>query len=232
MTFTVNDISAGYGQLTALREISFSAEAGEILAVIGANGAGKSTLLKTIAGQLRPLTGSIVIDGEDVTALSATARARRGILMVPEGRRLFPSLTVKENLQLGTSTGRKGHWNLDSVCELFPLVAERLNRVAGQMSGGEQQATAIARALVGNPEVLMLDEISLGLAPAIVVDFYDRLGDITQRGTTVILVEQDVKRALSVADQVHCLLEGQTSLAGRDLDVADIAAAYFGTGQR
>lgn len=230
MSFVVNDLSAGYGQLTALRNISFSIEPGEILAVIGANGAGKSTLLKTIAGQLTALTGSVVIDGEDVTKESANARARRGILMVPEGRRLFPSLTVKENLQLGTATGRKGEWNLDTVCELFPLVAERLNRRAGQMSGGEQQATAIARALVGNPEVLMLDEISLGLAPAIVVELYDRLGEITKRGTTVILVEQDVKRAVSVADQVHCLLEGQTSLAGRNLDVAEIAAAYFGTG--
>jgi branched-chain amino acid transport system ATP-binding protein len=232
MTLEVNDLSAGYGQLTALRNISFSVEAGEILAIIGANGAGKSTLLKTIAGQLRALTGSVVLDGDDVTAVSASARARRGILMVPEGRRLFPSLTVKENLQLGMSTGRKGDWNLDTVCELFPLVAERLNRRAGQMSGGEQQATAIARALVGNPEVLMLDEISLGLAPAIVVEFYDRLGEITKRGTAVLLVEQDVKRALSVADQVHCLLEGQTSLAGRDLDFAEIAVAYFGTGRR
>lgn len=230
MSLVVNDLSAGYGQLTALRNISFSVEPGEILAVIGANGAGKSTLLKTIAGQLTALTGSVVIDGEDVTKETANARARRGILMVPEGRRLFPSLTVKENLQLGTATGRQGEWNLDTVCELFPLVAERLNRRAGQMSGGEQQATAIARALVGNPEVLMLDEISLGLAPAIVVELYDRLGEITKRGTTVILVEQDVKRAVSVADQVHCLLEGQTSLAGRNLDVAEIAAAYFGTG--
>jgi branched-chain amino acid transport system ATP-binding protein len=232
MTLVVNDLSAAYGQLTALRNVSFTVEAGEILAIIGANGAGKSTLLKTIAGQLGAVTGSVVVDGNDVTSLSASARARRGILMVPEGRRLFPSLTVKENLQLGTSTRRKGDWNLATVCELFPLVAERLNRIAGQMSGGEQQATAIARALVGNPQVLMLDEISLGLAPAIVAGFYDRLGEITKRGTTVILVEQDVKRALSVADQVHCLLEGQTSLAGRDLDVAEIAAAYFGTGTR
>jgi branched-chain amino acid transport system ATP-binding protein len=231
MTLVVDDLSAGYGQLVALRNISFSVEAGEILAIIGANGAGKSTLLKTIAGQLRALTGSVVLDGVEVTALSASSRARRGVLMVPEGRRLFPSLTVKENLQLGTSTGRKGAWTIEAVCELFPLVAERLNRRAGQMSGGEQQATAIARALVGNPEVIMLDEISLGLAPAIVVEFYDRLPEITKRGTTVILVEQDVKRALSVADQVHCLLEGQTSLAGRNLDVADIAAAYFGTGR-
>jgi len=231
MTLVVDDLSAGYGQLVALRNVSFSVEAGEILAIIGANGAGKSTLLKTIAGQLKALTGSVVVDGVDVTGLPASSRARRGILMVPEGRRLFPSLTVKENLQLGMSTGRSGDWNLETVCELFPLVAERLNRRAGQMSGGEQQATAIARALVGNPEVIMLDEISLGLAPAIVVEFYDRLGEITKRGTTVVLVEQDVKRALSVADQVHCLLEGQTSLAGRDLDVADIAAAYFGTGR-
>ena len=232
MTLAVEDLSAGYGQLTALRNVSFSVEAGEILAIIGANGAGKSTLLKTIAGQLRARTGSVVVNGDDVTSLPASARARRGILMVPEGRHLFPSLTVKENLQLGTSTGRKGDWNLDTVCELFPLVAQRLDRVAGQLSGGEQQATAIARALVGNPDLLMLDEISLGLAPAVVVGFYDRLGEITRRGTAVILVEQDVKRVLSVADQVHCLLEGRTSLTGRDLDIAEIAAAYFGTGMR
>lgn len=230
MTFEVKNLSAGYGQLTALRDISFSVEPGETLAIIGANGAGKSTLLKTIAGQLSAWTGTVTIDGEDVTKTSANARARRGILMVPEGRRLFPSLTVKENLQLGTATGRSGDWNIETVCELFPLVAERLNRRAGQMSGGEQQATAIARALVGNPEVLMLDEISLGLAPAIVVELYERLGEITKRGTTVILVEQDVKRAVSVADQVICLLEGQISLAGRNLNVAEISAAYFGTG--
>jgi len=232
MTIRVEGLSAAYGQLTALREVSLRVEPGEILAIVGANGAGKSTLLKTIAGQLAATTGSVHIDDRDVTRLAASERARLGILLVPEGRRLFPSLTVRENLQVGTSTGRAGVWTIDSVCDLFPLVEERLDRRAGLMSGGEQQATAIARALVGNPSVLMLDEISLGLAPTIVVDLYSKLGRITEQGTSILLVEQDVRRAATVADQIHCLLEGSTALAGRDLDLADITAAYFGVSTR
>jgi len=232
MTLLVDDLSASYGQLIALRNVSLRVEPGEVLAVIGANGAGKSTLLRTIVGQQPALTGSVSLDDEDVTSLSASERSRRGILLVPEGRRLFPSLTVRENLQLGASTRRGGKWTIDTVCALFPLVAERLDRRAGQLSGGEQQATAIARALVGNPSVLMLDEISLGLAPTIVNELYSRLDRITEQGTAVLLVEQDVRRAVGVADQVLCLLEGATSLAGRELEYAEIAAAYFGEGTR
>ncbi len=224
----VDGLSAAYGQLTAIRSISLTVDTGGILAVIGANGAGKSTLLKTIAGQLAATAGTVKLDGVDVTRLSAFERARRGIVLVPEGRRLFASLTVHENLQVALSAKRPGRWTIDAVYELFPLVAERRDRRAGEMSGGEQQATAIARALVANPSVLLLDEVSLGLAPAIVGQLYDRLPLIQQQGTAILLVEQDVSQALRVADDVHCLLQGSTSLAGRDLELADISRAYFG----
>ncbi len=222
-------VSAGYGQLTAVREISLTLDAGGILAVIGANGAGKSTLLKTIAGQLRATSGAIRYDGVDITTLPSHERARRGIVMVPEGRRLFPSLSVHENLQIGLSAKRAGAWTIDRVYELFPLVAERRARRAGDLSGGEQQATAIARALVANPSVLLLDEVSLGLAPAIIGQLYDRLPLIREQGTAVLLVEQDVAQAMKASPHVHCLLQGRTALAGTDLDVADISRAYFGT---
>lgn len=226
----VTGLSAAYGQLTAINDISLTVETGGILAVIGANGAGKSTLLKTIAGQLKATSGSVKLDGLDVTGLSAFERARRGIVLVPEGRRLFPSLTVHENLQVALSAKRRGRWTIDSVYELFPLVAERRTRRAGELSGGEQQATAIARALVANPSVLLLDEVSLGLAPAIVGQLYERLPLVQEQGTAILLVEQDVSQALRVSDEVHCLLQGHTALAGRDLALTEISRAYFGTG--
>lgn len=225
----VSGLSAAYGQVTAVRDIDISLDEGGILAVIGANGAGKSTLLKTIAGQLPAKTGEINFEGRDISKLSAFERARLGVVMVPEGRRLFPSLTVHENLQTALSSKRSGAWSLDSVYDLFPLVAERKNRRAGDMSGGEQQATAIARALVANPRLLLLDEVSLGLAPAIIVELYSILPKILEHGTAVLLVEQDVSQALKVADEVHCLLQGSTSLTGKNLDMKAISAAYFGS---
>lgn len=224
----VSGLSAVYGQLVAIRDISFTVADGGVLAVLGANGAGKSTLLKTIAGQLPASGGSVLFNGEDVTTLSAFQRARRGILLVPEGRRLFGSLTVQENLQVALSARRGGRWTLDTVYELFPLVAERRARRAGELSGGEQQATAIARALMANPRVLLLDEVSLGLAPAIVAQLYDRLPLVREQGTVILVVEQDVAQALRVSDEVHCLLQGRTALAGRNLALADISRAYFG----
>lgn len=224
----VSGLTAAYGQVTAIRDISLSVDAGGILAVIGANGAGKSTLLKTIAGLLRATSGTVLFDNEDITRRSAFDRVRRGIALVPEGRRLFPSLTVQENLQTAFASKRKGAWTLDTVYDLFPLVAERRNRRAGNLSGGEQQATAIARALLTNPRLLLLDEVSLGLAPAIVADLYARLPDILAQGTGILLVEQDVSQAIKVADSVHCLLQGVTSLTGKNLNMADISAAYFG----
>jgi branched-chain amino acid transport system ATP-binding protein len=224
----VSGLTAAYGQVTAIRDISLSVEGGGILAVIGANGAGKSTLLKTIAGILPAVSGTIIFDNEDITRRSAFDRVRRGIALVPEGRRLFPSLTVQENLQTAFASKRKGAWTLDTVYDLFPLVAERRQRRAGDLSGGEQQATAIARALLTNPRLLLLDEVSLGLAPAIIADLYARLPEILAQGTGVLLVEQDVSQAMKVADSVHCLLQGATSLTGRNLAMADISAAYFG----
>jgi branched-chain amino acid transport system ATP-binding protein len=225
-------VSAAYGQLVAVRDVSLRVGAGGSLAVIGANGAGKSTLLKTIAGQLPATSGRILLEGKDVTRLPAHLRARQGIAMVPEGRRLFASLTVEENLTLPRSAGRRGYWTLQSVFELFPLVAERRARRAGDLSGGEQQATAIARALLLNPSVLLLDEVSLGLAPAVVGQLYGSIPVIQEQGTAILLVEQDVTQATRVSDEVHCLLQGRTSLTGRDLDPGDIARAYFGEASR
>ena len=224
----VTGLTAAYGQVTAIRDISIDVAAGGILAVIGANGAGKSTLLKTIAGLMPATSGTIMFDGDDITRRSAFDRVRRGIALVPEGRRLFPSLTVQENLQTAFASKRKGAWTLDAVYDLFPLVAERRHRRAGNLSGGEQQATAIARALVTNPKLLLLDEVSLGLAPAIIADLYARLPDILAQGTGILLVEQDVSQAMKVADSVHCLLQGATSLTGKNLTMADISGAYFG----
>jgi len=224
----VEEITVAYGQMRAVRGVSLSLQAGDTLAVVGSNGAGKTTLLRAIAGQLRLESGRILYKGEDITRLRAYQRARRGIAMVPEGRLLFPSLTVEENLLVGASSKRKGVWTLDSVYELFPLVGERRRRRAGDMSGGERQATAIARALMANPELLLLDEVSLGLAPAIVSQMYAALPRIQAEGTAVLIVEQDVRQALAVSDAVHCLLQGQTSLEGRDLELADISRAYFG----
>ncbi len=224
----IDELHAAYGELPALRGISLTLEPSETLAVIGANGAGKSTLLKTIAGQMRPTQGTIRFKGRDITHLPAWKRSREGIVMVPEGRRLFPSMSVEENLLVSKATKRPGPWNLETVYELMPLVAERRGRRARDLSGGEQQAAAIARALMANPEVLLLDEVSLGLAPAIIVQLYQNLPAIQAQGTAILVVEQDVRQALSVSDQVHCLLQGRTSLAGSGFDMDQISRAYFG----
>ncbi|WP_168915397.1 ABC transporter ATP-binding protein [Microcella flavibacter] len=226
----VQQLRAAYGELPALRGISLRLERGETLAVIGANGAGKSTLLKTLAGQMAPTGGRILYNGDDITRMPAHERARAGIILVPEGRRLFPSLTVEENLLVGASTKRRGQWNLESVYALMPLVAERRSRYAGDLSGGERQATAIARALMSNPEVLLLDEVSLGLAPAVIGQLYASLPEIQSTGTSILVVEQDVRQALAVSDEVHCLLQGATSLAGSGFTMDEISAAYFGAG--
>jgi branched-chain amino acid transport system ATP-binding protein len=209
-------------------------EEGETLAVIGANGAGKSTLLKAIAGLLRPRSGEIRFDGHSVIGVGAHLRVGRGIALCPEGRRLFPSLSVEDNLRVGAHARRKGPWDLAAVYELFPLVAERRARPAANLSGGEQQAVAIGRALMANPRLLLLDEVSLGLAPVIVAQLYAALPQITEQGTTVLVVEQDVHQALGVADRVQCLLEGRTALEGpaSTVDRAELAAAYFGMGER
>ena len=226
----VDAIDVGYGDFGALHDITLTVAEGETLAVIGANGAGKSTLLKTIAGLLRPSSGQIRFDGHDVSRTPAHQRVREGIALTPEGRRIFGSLTVEENLQVGAHTRRDGPWNLNTVYEAFPLLAERRTRRGAHLSGGEQQATAIGRALMSNPRLLLLDEVSLGLAPVVVADIYDALPHIAEKGTTVLVVEQDLTQALTVADRVQCLLEGRTVLEGAAEDVTreQVQAAYFG----
>jgi branched-chain amino acid transport system ATP-binding protein len=226
----VRDLIVHHGQLRALSGISLQVFPGEVYAIIGANGAGKSTLLRTIAGLHSPTAGSIVYDGRDVTGLRPEKRAAAGIAMVPEGRRLFPSLTLEENLKVGATYARKGPWTIERVYDMFPWMKDRRTQRTAQMSGGEQQSVAIGRALVANPRVLLLDELSLGLAPVIVQRIYGMLPQILESGVTVLLVEQDVSQALRVATRLQCLLEGRTTLEGRPSDVTtdQVEAAYFG----
>jgi branched-chain amino acid transport system ATP-binding protein len=226
----VDAIDVHYGDFQALYGVSVEVAAGETLAIIGANGAGKSTLLKALAGLMSPTTGSIAFEGRDVTLMPSFKRVGLGIALTPEGRRIFPSLSVEENLLVGGHTRRKGPWNLASVYEAFPLVADRKDRIGIHLSGGEQQAVAIGRALMSNPSLLLLDEVSLGLAPVVVEQIYAALPAITSAGTTVLVVEQDVNQALKVSDRVQCMLEGRTVLEGPagSLTRDQIATAYFG----
>jgi branched-chain amino acid transport system ATP-binding protein len=226
----LRDIDAYYGDFQALFGVSLRVRAGEVVAVIGANGAGKSTLLKSIAGLMRPKAGDIIFDGEPIGAAPAFAVVKRGIALVPEGRRLFPSLTVEENLLIGGQSRRPGPWTLDRVYDLFPVLAERRHLPAPALSGGQQQMCSIARALMSNPRLLLCDEISLGLAPIIVRDIYARLPAIVAEGLSLIVVEQDIAQALKAARQVYCLQEGRIALQGpaRELTRESISAAYFG----
>ena len=226
----VRDLVVHHGQLRALDAISLQVFPGEVYAIIGANGAGKSTLLRTIAGLHHPTAGSISFDGKDVTGLRPERRAMQGIAMVPEGRRLFGSLSLEENLQVGATYARQGPWTIERVYEMFGWMRERRNQLTAQLSGGEQQTVAIGRALVANPRVLLLDELSLGLAPVVVQRIYGMLPQILATGLTVLLVEQDVSQALRVASRIHCLLEGKTTLESRPADVTadQVEAAYFG----
>ena len=226
----VRDLVVHHGQLRAISGISLTVFPGEVYALIGANGAGKSTMLRTIAGLNQPSAGSISYDGQDVTGLRPEKRAAAGIVMVPEGRRLFPSLSLEDNLKVGMSYARKGPWNISRVYDLFPWMKERRGQKTAQMSGGEQQSVAIGRALVANPRLLLLDELSLGLAPVIVQRIYAMLPQILESGITVLLVEQDVSQALRVATHLQCLLEGHSMLEGTPAEVTreQVEAAYFG----
>jgi branched-chain amino acid transport system ATP-binding protein len=226
----VRDLNVHHGQLQALHGVSLSLPAGAVHAMIGANGAGKSTLLRTIAGLHRPTSGTILLDGADVTRLRPERRVAAGIALVPEGRRLFPSLTVQENLLVAKTSARPGPWTLERVYELFSWMPDRRGQRAAQLSGGEQQAVAIGRALIANPRVLLLDELSLGLAPVVVRRIYDLLPQLLASGVTILLVEQDVSQALNVASRVHCLLEGRITLEGPPgaLTASQIEGAYFG----
>ena len=226
----IDAIDAFYGDFQALFNVSLKVEPGQVVAVIGANGAGKSTLLRTIAGLMHPRQGSIVFDGEEIGGAPAYVVVKRGIALVPEGRRLFPSLTVEENLKIGGQSRRPGPWSLERVYALFPVLAERRHLPAPALSGGQQQMAAIARALMANPRLLLCDEISLGLAPIIVRDIYARLPEIAGEGLSLIIVEQDIVQALQAAAQVYCLQEGRIALQGAagELTREAIAAAYFG----
>jgi branched-chain amino acid transport system ATP-binding protein len=230
----IRGLDVHHGQLRAVSDLSLTVAERQVVAVIGANGAGKSTLLRCVAGVLPATQGKILLDGTDVTGLPAHRRVALGIASVPEGRRLFGSLTVEENLRTGAYRRREGPWDFAAVTELFPWMADRRRQRSSQLSGGEQQAVAICRALMANPRVLLLDELSLGLAPVIVARMYETLPRILESGCAVLLVEQDVSKALAMADQVHCLLEGRTVLSGApgDLDRKSVEAAYFGIDRR
>jgi branched-chain amino acid transport system ATP-binding protein len=227
---SVQRIVARYGLLHAVRDVSFDVLDGETLALVGANGAGKTTLLRTIAGAHRPSGGQVAFDGRDITSLPAHRRARIGISLVPEGRRLFPELTVEENLRVAGAAGRRGSWDVDEVLDAFPLLQALRKKRAASLSGGEQQTTAIGRALMANPRLLLLDEVSLGLAPVVVERVYESLGTLIDAGTTIVLVEQDLARALRVATRVLCMLEGRIVLEGNagELTREQVTDAYFG----
>jgi branched-chain amino acid transport system ATP-binding protein len=226
----VESLDAFYGDFQALFRVSLEVAAGEAVAVIGANGAGKSTLLKSIAGLMRSRPGAIVFDGAPIGSLAAHAVAARGIALVPEGRGLFPSLTVEENLLIGGQLKRPGPWSLARIYELFPVLAERRRLPSTSLSGGQQQMVAIGRALMANPKLLLCDEISLGLAPIVVRDIYARLPTILAEGISLVIVEQDIAQALKSVQRAYCLQEGRVALTGAagTLTREAIAAAYFG----
>ncbi len=226
----VRQLSAGYGDFQALFDLDVSIDEGETLAIIGANGAGKTTFLRALSGIVPAMSGSVTFDGADLLAIPAHKRVARGIAMVPEGRLLFPSLDVRENLQVGAYSGRAGDWTVDRVVEVFPLLERLLDRPSDVLSGGEKQAVAIGRALMANPRLMLLDEVSLGLAPVVVKQVYEALPAITGAGTTVLVVEQDIGQATAVADRLICLLEGRVRLEGSpdELSRDEITAAYFG----
>ena len=227
----IDGLQSFYGDFQALHGISLQVSPGQVMALIGANGAGKSTLLKSIVGLVCPRHGTVRWKGQPVTGFRANQILGLGIALVPEGRRLFPSLSVEENLILGGQIARKGPWDLPAVYRLFPILRDKRNVPSTSLSGGQQQMVAIGRALMANPELILLDELSLGLAPIVIKDIYAQLPQITGSGMSAILVEQDVTRALSAASQFLCLQEGRVSLAGRPDDHSRdaISAAYFGT---
>lgn len=235
----LENVTARYGSITALRGISLHVEEGELVALIGANGAGKSTTLSTIAGIVRPTHGAITFKGESLVGRTPEAITRKGIAMVPESRDIFGSLSIEENLRLGAYTRRSATKNpaaefkqdLDQVFELFPILKERFTQQGGTLSGGEQQQLAIARALMSHPQLLMLDEPSLGLAPALVDQIFDLIATLHRRGVTILLVEQNVERTLNIVDRAYLLNTGEIETEGRPeqlRDHVDIESVYLG----
>jgi branched-chain amino acid transport system ATP-binding protein len=226
----IRKLEAHHGLLKAVRGIDLALDEGERLALVGANGAGKTTLLRTLAGIHRASSGSIEFAGADVTTVPAHQRTAMGIALVPEGRRLFGSLSVTENLQVALCAKRKGPWHLESVLEAFPQLKPKLKVPAGSLSGGQQQAVAIGRALMTNPRLLLLDEVSLGLSPAAVQGVYDSLARVVGQRTTLILVEQDLQRTFDFAERLVCMLEGSVVAVGKTDEMTrdEVMAHYFG----
>jgi branched-chain amino acid transport system ATP-binding protein len=227
----VRGLCVFYGDLQALFDVSVEVEAAGTVALIGANGAGKTTFLKSVAGLLASKRGAIVFGGQAIGGLPAEQIAGLGLALVPEGRLLFQNLTIEENLIIGGYTGRKGYWTLARVYDLFPVLAERKQAMPAILSGGQQQMVAIGRALMANPKLLLADEISQGLAPVVIDQIYKSFPTIRAEGTSIILVEQEVKRAASASDYTYCLLKGRVTLEGasRDLSFDALSRAYFGS---
>ena len=227
---TTHKLEAFYGDFQALFGIDFEIEPGEIVAMIGANGAGKSTFLRTVCGLLKAPREAVRFAGQPIGGLPPGRIVQQGIAMVPEGRRLFTSLSVQENLLMGAYAKRSGPWKLDTVYALFPILEEKRGNPSTALSGGQQQMVAIGRALMSNPRLLICDEISLGLAPIVVKEIYNALPQVCAGGLTVIVVEQDVGMAQLVSSRLYCLQEGRVTLSGRSGDVTreQISQAYFG----
>lgn len=227
---STNSLEAHYGDFQALFGISIDVYPGEVIAIIGANGAGKTTLMRSITGLLNNKADMVSWKGQAIGAMRADQIAHLGVAMVPEGRQLFPSLSVEENLVIGGQMGRKGPWSLETVFKLFPILEERRHMPSTALSGGQQQMVAIGRALMSNPEMLLFDEISLGLAPIIIKSIYDALPSIVGDGMSAIIVEQDISKALAVSQRVYCLQEGRVSLQGKTSEISreEISHAYFG----
>ena len=226
----VRALDAFYGDFQALFDLALEVEPGETVALVGANGAGKTTFLKCLVGLLEEKRGEIRFAGDDIAGQPAERISRLGLSLVPEGRLLFPSLTVEENLMMGALNRRPGFWTRETVYDLFPILRERRRQSPDALSGGQQHMVAIGRALMSNPKLLLCDEISLGLAPVVVDQIYQSLARIRSEGASVVLVEQDVKRAAAASDRVDCLLKGRVTLTGsaRGLGLDELSRAYFG----
>jgi branched-chain amino acid transport system ATP-binding protein len=227
---SIEKLSVFHGQFRAIHDLSVEVAAGEIVSIIGANGAGKSSLLRAIVGRVDRIEGAIRFDGADLSGRSTASIVGAGVALVPEGRRLFPSLTVEENLNIGWEVGMRGAIGFEEVYGYFPVLRERRRQKARELSGGQQQMVALARALLASPRLLLCDEISLGLAPTIINDLYEIIAKIRDRGVGIVVVEQDIARALAFADRFYCLLEGRINLTGRPQDTTReiVAKHYFG----
>lgn len=226
----VNQLTAGYGDFQALFGIDFMLSPEETVAIIGSNGAGKTTFLASLTGLISVAPEQVVHNGSPIGGMPANDIVARGIAMVPEGRRLFPSLSVEENLMIGGLVERKGPWNIDRVYKLFPILKEKRKNPGTSLSGGQQQMVAIGRALMSNPDILLCDEVSLGLAPVVIREIYDLLPQVKTEGTSIVIVEQDVTQAMAVSDRLYCFQEGCVSLQGKSGEFTrdQISAAYFG----